>query len=562
MRLAINGLLLLVSVTRLGAQQRWLPDEFPIFYWHGPTPAFNTLEHWQRVKECNFTVAGPTYYGTEDNRKVLAFCRQLGIKALLSDPRLNPQMLEQEDWREIVGRVVADYASDSATLGYYLHDEPNYSQFAALGQVNTEIQRRDPKHPVFVNLFPTYASSDQLGSPTYADHLEKYLTIVKPAILAYDHYALMKGGGLRADYFENLELIREHALRFDVPAWNTILSVPHLGYRDPTAGEIRWQAYTSLAYGMKGIGWFTYWTINGWEKEGTAILTTEGKPARLFPIVRQINGEVRVLGKILLRLNSTGVFHTHGAPPGCRRLGSDALVQIAGDPPLVLGFFRDPAGGDFAMVVNRDYARPLECSLSFRPHVTSVAEMSATDGSAKALSLSNQHARLKLAPGDGRLLRLTTNFAYPQAPKPVTMINFQFNSDGDAESWGHLNSLSAVSVKDGSLTMTITGSDPYFSRGNLRIARDSVTKIKLRMKLPPCDATAQFFWATSDEPDFRDDKYLDFPVKPDGTWHEYEIPVGTHAKWRGKIITAIRLDPTQGGAAPGTKVQIDHLRGE
>jgi hypothetical protein len=43
--------------------------------------------------------------------------------------------------------------------------------------------------------------------------------------------------------------------------------------------------------------------------------------------------------------------------------------------------------------------------------------------------------------------------------------------------------------------------------------------------------------------------FLNFPVKPDGQWHEYTIPVATHPKWRGRVIRAIRLDPTTGGAA-------------
>src|SRR4051812_15572729 len=182
------------------------PDEFPIFYWHGPPPSFNTLEQWQRVRDCNFTVAGPTYYGLEDNRKLLAFCRQLRLKAIVSDPQLNREILDRPDWRDAMGRVIANYASDPALYGYYLEDEPNSGLFPDLALIHAEVRRQDPVHRPFINLFPTYASSDQPGAPTYGGYVEKFLRIVKPAILAYDHYALMKGGNIRADYFENLEL--------------------------------------------------------------------------------------------------------------------------------------------------------------------------------------------------------------------------------------------------------------------------------------------------------------------------------------------------------------------
>ncbi|HMJ66543.1 MAG TPA: hypothetical protein VK615_14460, partial [Candidatus Binatia bacterium] len=321
------AVLLMMSDVNLLAQQTQGGEEFPIFYWHGPPAAFNTLEHWQRVKECNFTVAGPTYYNPEDNRKLLGFCRQLGLKAIVSDPQLNRQVLDRPEWRDVLAGVLSNYASNAAVYGYYLTDEPNSESFPDLALLHAEVRRRDPNHPPFINLFPTYASSEQLGAPTYADYLERFLHTVKPSILAYDHYALLKGGRIRADYFENLELIREHALRFNAAPWNTVLSIPHMVYRDPTEGEMRWQAYTSLAYGMKGIGWFTYWTIKEFENDGTAIVTREGRPARLYPIVREINREVRMVGKTLLGLTSTGVFHAGTVPAGCRRLGPDSVLQ-------------------------------------------------------------------------------------------------------------------------------------------------------------------------------------------------------------------------------------------
>ena len=41
------------------AEQAWQPQEFPIGFWHGPPAAFNNLETWQTVRDCNFTFCGP-----------------------------------------------------------------------------------------------------------------------------------------------------------------------------------------------------------------------------------------------------------------------------------------------------------------------------------------------------------------------------------------------------------------------------------------------------------------------------------------------------------------------
>lgn len=557
--------LMLLLCSLVLAQGAWQPEEFPLSYWVGPPREFNTLQAWQTIKDCNFTVAGQHGgYSREDTLKMLDFCAQIGMKAMVVDGRTSWQSAFDENFTDLIAGVVADYGSHPATYGYYILDEPSADLFPALGKVSQELQRQDPRHLPYINLFPTYASPEQLGTPTYAEHLDKYLSIVKPPVLSYDHYALMKDGTDRVDYFENLALIREYGLRYNVPPWNIILSLPHLSYRDPSAAEMRWQVYTSLAYGMKGLMWFTYWTMPEWEREfgGTGIVNPKGEPARLYPIVKQVNGEARVLGKTLLGLTSTGVYHTGETPRGCERLGVDAAIQMPQDLPLLIGFFTDAQGQQYAMVVNRDHANPVEFTLSLKPHVVGLTEISAADGADKPLEVAEAKAKLSLAAGDGRLLRLTTSFKYPALPKPLNAIDFQFKTDADLEGWGPFGSLSEPTVKDGLLRLTFAGDDPLLVRSFLRLTPDQYSVVKVRMRLESGGQEGQFFWTTSEEPGFADNKYLNFPIQADGQWHEYTIPVGEHARWKGQSIRGIRLDPTAAAATTGSHVEIDWIKGE
>jgi hypothetical protein len=82
------------------------------------------------------------------------------------------------------------------------------------------------------------------------------------------------------------------------------------------------------------------------------------------------------------------------------------------------------------------------------------------------------------------------------------------------------------------------------------------------MKLESGNPEGQLFWTTNEEPGFADNKYLNFAIQPDGQWHEYTIPVGEHPRWQGKAVRGLRLDPTTGGAKPGSQVEIDWIRGE
>ncbi len=541
----------------------WQATEFPIGYWCGPSREHNTRADWQTVKDAGFTFGGMTDYGPAGNKQMLDHCAAVGLKAMVVDGRLGPSMVYGDRWKETVAAIVAEYSQHPALLGYFLTDEPSYAQFGQLAQIVKEVRRLDPQHLVYINLLPTYASVEQLGNPTYLDHLDTFLRLVEPGVLSYDHYALMKNGGLRADYFENLALIREAGLRHGVPPWDIFLSLSHLAYRDPSAGEMRWQAYTALAYGMKGLLYFTYWTFPEWEKNGeVAIVHPDGKPARLYPLVQAVNRAVQALGPTLLKLTSTAVYHTGPIPTGCTRLPGDALVQVPAEVPMVIGNFVDGQGRPYVMLVNRDYQQPLDVTVSLKPHVRQAFAVSATDGGEQALNLDKQTFKLHLEPGDGQLWRLATQFAYPEPPKQLTDLAFEFNQADDLEGWGGFNSLGDGKVRDGALTLTFGGDDPFMSRGLLRLVPNRYTKLRVRMKLSSGNREGQVFWATGEEPEFRDDKYLNFPIVPDGEWHEYVIPVGEHAKWRGQTIIALRLDPTTGGATAGSTVSIDWIRGE
>ena len=59
----------------------------------------------------------------------------------------------------------------------------------------------------YINLFPNYASPDQLGTVDYAYHVRAYLETVQPPFLSYDHYSLLEAGD-RPGYFANLEVVR------------------------------------------------------------------------------------------------------------------------------------------------------------------------------------------------------------------------------------------------------------------------------------------------------------------------------------------------------------------
>jgi hypothetical protein len=77
------------------------------------------------------------------------------------------------------------------------------------------LRERDPAHMAYIDLFPTYASNEQLGTSgdqvtAYREHLRQFIDVVRPRLLSYDHYQFATDGDIDG-YFLNLAMVRAAA---------------------------------------------------------------------------------------------------------------------------------------------------------------------------------------------------------------------------------------------------------------------------------------------------------------------------------------------------------------
>lgn len=371
-------------------------DFFPISYWVGP-PAEDA--RYAELAECNFTLA---LNGSPE------LAHKHGLRWIVGDGRIAGLHDESPERSAAIDAAVDEYASRPGFLGFYLKDEPNSANFAQLAYVNQRILSRAPHALPYVNLFPTYASAEQLGNPSYEEHVEQYVTTVKPRVISYDHYALV-GDGLRPDYYGNLEIIRRASLKHGIPFWYILQATPHGSYRDPTEGELRWQVYTSLAYGCQGILYFTYFTPGDshWNFHH-GIIRRDGTRDRKYEIVKRINAELQRLGPTLLGLTSTKVYHVMAAgelPAQAIGPPDDALVREVSSGHLVVGEFSSESG-TYLMLANGSYGAQFEGDVCFSTAVRSLTEISSREGQPPRRGALPADGRLPsrlLAAGDGRL---------------------------------------------------------------------------------------------------------------------------------------------------------------
>ncbi|MDQ3439207.1 MAG: hypothetical protein M3478_02515, partial [Planctomycetota bacterium] len=244
------ALLALLASHSLAAAPKGDETFFPIMAWNHTPSDPGVLK---KMAECGLTVCG--FAAAKDLDAIHA----AGMKAIVHDPRVGGhdwQNVDEKKARENVASLVKEVNAHPAVFGYYLRDEPPATYFAGLEKVASVVRELAPGKWPYINLFPNYATPGQLASKDYAEYLEKFVATCKPPILSYDHYALPEGGGLGGNYFRNLEQMRDAAKKANLPFWNIVLATAHFGFREVTHADFRFQAYTTLAYGGRGISYF------------------------------------------------------------------------------------------------------------------------------------------------------------------------------------------------------------------------------------------------------------------------------------------------------------------
>lgn len=372
------------------------PNEFfPIMAWDG---APNDLAVLRKMHDCGLTVAGFVPPAALDA------CRDAGLKAIVSDPRVGGydwQHVDATVARKRVEELIGQVGNHPAVFGYYLRDEPTASFFPGLAAVSNIVKERHPGVWPYINLFPNYADASQLGAKTYDDYVEKFIEVCQPPILSYDHYAILEGGGLRGEYFANLESMRRAAVKHKLPFWQIVLSVGCLNYREPSMTDLRFQVYTSLAYGARGLAYFKYFTpAVGNFRNGP--IDHFGHETPMWHTMRQVNLQVGQLAPTLLKLRSDRVYHFGNVPAGCTGPDDKSLVKAMPGPMLV-GDFTHADGSRYIMIVNRDFNASAVGAPQFREPVSKLQSVSIYDGSL----LPYEGEYTWLAPGQGVLIKIT-----------------------------------------------------------------------------------------------------------------------------------------------------------
>lgn len=385
-----------LAMNASAAPERFVQDRFAIGFWVDP-PADEAMDrHYQDVAAANFTmVIGGFGATTPDTiRRQIDLCEKHGLKALVGMAGLPPAKLPE----------------GPAVWGYMVRDEPSARDYPALRETVDALREARPGKLAYINLFPTYANEAQLGTPTYDEHVRRFVEEVGIDVLSMDHYPMMTpGADGRAGYCGNLEVMRRYSLERGIPFWNFFNTMPFGPHDDPTEAQLRWQIYTSVAYGAKGVMYFCYWTPRGGEfPRGGAIITAEGRETRHYEQAKRINRGLKNLGPTLMQLTSTGVYRVEpGSDPTARLAGTPVTGLTNGD--YLVGVFRHADGRRAVLLNNYSFAYTAWPTVAFDVPLDPVREVCRETGEEIAIvddSPAIEGLQISLDSGEGRLFLL------------------------------------------------------------------------------------------------------------------------------------------------------------
>ena len=284
--------------------------KIPILAWYSIPPEQTTLERYIELKESGISYNLSFFNDAASMSRALDTAQKAGIKMIAYCPEL----------KTATEKTVRQFMNHPAIAGYMLRDEPNRSDFPELAEWAKKIRQTDDNHFCYLNLFPNYATEEQLGTKTYKEHVDLFIREVPVQFISFDHYPVL-GDSLRANWYENLEIIAAAAEKAGKPFWAFALSVAHGKYPIPTLAQLRLQVFSDLAYGAQGIEYFTYWTPydTAW-KFNNGPITLEGKRTVVYDRIRDVNKEIENLSHVFLGAKVISIAHTGIIPQGTRPL--------------------------------------------------------------------------------------------------------------------------------------------------------------------------------------------------------------------------------------------------
>lgn len=323
---------------------------------HAGFTIVNYEEYFRDLYDCGFNTTGMVPAST------IEYAKKYNLKIRLdelgrADSTITDLNAQAKDWAEKIKAILKpeDY---KYIYQVYVRDEPKASDLPKM-KAYAEACRNVLGLTPYINLLPDNAGEDYIGMP-YDAYVDTYLKECKLNYVCYDCYAFFIDRGFdQQRFYQNIEAVRKGALRNNAVFHNIILCAAHFNYSEPDDYSIAVQGWSTLAYGGKGLIYFSVIQppIGNYRK---APYTGYGDKTDVWYSMKDMNYAIHNIMPYYKDLKNINVYHTAFVPKGsngpetAKNIASLKVSSYDNNNDLLVGEFVDKKGKEFAIIVNKN----------------------------------------------------------------------------------------------------------------------------------------------------------------------------------------------------------------
>ncbi|MBP5766862.1 MAG: discoidin domain-containing protein [Clostridia bacterium] len=394
-------------------------DDIMISIFWPPTSDYINDEQYKYMADAGITWvmgAGDNLGSKKDQKKMLELCYKYGIHMTVGDSRLGGNLTSMS--ASSIKKVLDEYRNLPAANGYYMLDEPyNPNGFILAYKALKDL---DPNSYMHLNFLPYNAYS---SAEVYEAQMADWVRLCEQAgyvqdYLMYDKYpfGLSAGSMDRTGFLINLDSVRRVGLENGVKTGTYIQSVcQEVAFRSPNEAETRYEVNMALAFGVKQLSYFTWFTpYNRSEPFIDGIIHWDGTPNPKYEFICRINAEVHNLGPTLAKCDSLEVYMGKNRYDAIELIPDDFFVKLAEKRDVTVAYLRNRENGrNYLMVVNNNFSKATKFTLDFEDAIKSLEYVSEQDGKIYKQEMDGYgRVSMELAAGAARLFVLPEGYDF------------------------------------------------------------------------------------------------------------------------------------------------------
>lgn len=358
--------------------------------------------------------------------KLLAQAEKHGIGVFSIDAAVVRRGEDALSATQIAERIAKQMQYDSY-CGVYLVDEPAtpyfYAEFEnkyiANFQELSDVVHNQLGLMTYCNLFPMGSVKNK---QIYEDYVKEYLDVVKPPYLMWDEYPFNEiYGGDMQPYIMAMSILCKYSKENNIPFWTSIQAGDQwgIGATDsktpywPNEAQFDWNINTGLAYGVKGLQYYTLLGVasdlmdadGGLDPYRASIVGVMGNKTQWFYYAQNINKHIAAMDHILMNSVHKGVLikgkqvekDCKGAYEILKGEKFQELQSIVGDEVMIGCFNYNGKTALYVVNYDMEYAQKITLNLNAKHNIT--VTQAAETSYVKTNSLT-----LDMAAGEGVLL--------------------------------------------------------------------------------------------------------------------------------------------------------------